>query len=135
MTTHPSRCKCSKLSEARGARAVHFWILACCVTAPQAELPDELVRRRAGDAHAAAVDAVEVMGGAEADQIRGVIASALGTGLDVVRVHCRPAAARDLAEVLVAGADTPLQRVRLLQLLSPDLHEVLRQRHQALSSR
>ncbi len=105
------------------------------VTAPQPELPDELVWRAAGDAHASAVDAVEVVGGAEADQVGRIVASSLRTGLDVVRVHRRPAAAWDPAEVLVAGADAALQRVRLLQLLSPGFYEVLRQRHQALSSR
>src|SRR2546421_638053 len=47
------------------------------VAAPQAELPGELVRRLAADAHAAAVDAEEVVGGAEADQVPGVVGSSL----------------------------------------------------------
>src|SRR6267143_4789348 len=103
------------------------------VTAPEAELPDELVRSRAGDAHAAAMNAVQVVSGTEADQVLGVVAASLRARLDVVRVHRGPAAARDLAEVPVTGADAALQRVRLLELLSPRVHEVLRQRHKAFS--
>src|SRR5467141_3625857 len=103
------------------------------VTGAQAELPDELVRSRAGDAHAAAMNSVQVVSGTEADQVLGVVAASLRARLDVVRVHRRPAAARDLAEVPVAGADAALQRVRLLELLSPRVHEVLRQRHKAFS--
>src|SRR6267378_8632659 len=103
------------------------------VTAPQAELPEELVRSRAGDAHAAAMNAVQVVSCTETDQVLGVVAASLRARLDVVRVHRRPAAARDLAEVPVAGADAALQRVRLLELLSPRVHEVLRQHHKAFS--
>ena len=96
------------------------------VTAPQAELPDDFVWRAAGDAHAAAVDAEEVVGGAEADQVLRVVASSLRARDDVVRVHRRPAAAGNLAEVPVTGANAPLQRVRLLELRFPGLDEVLR---------
>src|SRR6267378_4512496 len=103
------------------------------VTAAQAELPDELVRSRAGDAHAAAMNSVQVVSGTEADQVLGVVAASLRARLDVVRVHRGPAAARGLAEVPVVGADAALQRVRLLELLSPRVHEVLSQRHKAFS--
>src|SRR6266404_4041094 len=76
-----------------------------------------------------------MVGGAEADQVFRVVASSLRQGNDVVRVHRRPAAARDLAEVVVAGADAALQRVRQLEQRPPGLDEVLRQRYQALARR
>src|SRR5467141_717772 len=116
-----------------GCRAARVVSSGGHVTAPEAELPEELVRSRAGDAHAAAMNAVQVVSGTEADQVLGVVAASLRARLDVVRVHRGPAVARDLAEVPVAGADAALERVRLLELCPPRVHEVLRQRHEAFS--
>src|SRR5712664_2862207 len=116
-----------------GSRAARAISGSGHVTAAQAELPDELVRSRAGDAHAAAMNSVQVVSGTEADQVLGVVAASLRARLDVVRVHRGPAAARDLAEVPVANADAARQRVRLLELCPPRVHEVLRQRHEAFS--
>jgi len=62
---------------------------------------------------APAVDPIQVVGSAQADQVPFVVAPALRARFDVMRVHRRPAAARDLAEVPVAGANPPLQRLRL----------------------
>src|SRR5207245_9681234 len=70
MTVTGSGFACARGGDVQGSRRVD-------IAAPQAELPGELVRRRAGDWHAAAVDAVEVVGGAEADQVRRVVASSL----------------------------------------------------------
>src|SRR5712664_2760771 len=120
-------------AERNGCRAARVVSSRGHVTAAEAELPDELVRSRAGDAHAAAMNAVQVVSGTEADQVLGVVAASLRARLDVVRVHRGPTAARDLTEVPVPGADAALQRVRLLELLSPRVHEVLRQRHKAFS--
>ena len=71
---------------------------------PDAELPAELVGCEPGDANEAAVYAVEVVRGAERDQVRWLVAPALGAELDVVRVGRRRAAARDLTEAAVALA-------------------------------
>src|SRR5512147_2115666 len=101
------------LRENRGAeREVGFRL--------DSELPDELVWGAAGEADPAAVDAVEVMGNADADDVPGVVGAALGDGDDVVAVAGEATAARHLA-VLVAPASLLLGRAALLHRRSPDL--------------
>jgi hypothetical protein len=81
------------------------------------------------------MDAVEVVGGAEAGEVgRRVIATA-GAEADVVDVERRAAAAGDLAEIAVAREDPLLDGVPLFELGSPGVDEVLRDPSEALVER
>src|SRR6267378_1766360 len=76
------------------------------VTAAQAELPDELVRSRAGDAHAAAMNSVQVVSGTEADLRRAGVDAQLFPGVvadvGVAQVH-RPASDGQGVQALAEG--------------------------------
>ena len=79
------------------------------------------------------MDPEQVVGGAQADQVGGVVASPLRTKVDVVDMHRRPAAARDLAAVPVAREDPAPGRLDLPHVRLPDLDEVRRHPQDALS--
>src|SRR6266850_2343962 len=102
------------------------------VAPPQPEFPDEGIGRPAGHPYAPAVDPMQVVGCAEADQVPFAVRPSLRARFDVVRVHRHPAAARDLAKVPVASADPPVQRPRPRQKVLVRLDEVLRQGDEAL---
>src|SRR5207302_992497 len=101
--------------------------------AAQAELPYQLVGRRPGDPHPLFVDAEEVVGGTEAEQIRFVVAAALGPIFEVMHVRGGAAAPWDLAAMAVAAEDPHPLRHSDLEMGLPDGDEVLRHLHQAHS--
>src|SRR4051794_36616651 len=88
------------------------------------EFPDQLVRRLPSDPHPFLVDAEEVMRCANAEQIRLVVAAAMGPIFDVVQVHGGPAAARNLAAVAAASENPGPLRHPLLHVRFPDVPEV-----------
>src|SRR5205085_9287952 len=102
-------------------------------TAAQAELPYQLVGRRPGDSHPLFVDTEEVVSGTEAEQIRLVVAAALGPIFEVMHVRSGAAAPRDLATMTVAAEDPHPLRHSDLEMRLPDGDEVLRHLHQAHS--
>jgi hypothetical protein len=70
-----------------------------------AQQPREPVRRPSEHGEEAAVDAPQVMEGAQADLVLGVVAATVRAEVDVVRVDGAVAAPRDLAKALIPVAD------------------------------
>src|SRR5512140_1336211 len=100
---------------------------------PAAEDPGERVRRAAGDAQPAAVDAAEVVEGAEADEVLRLVAAAVRPELDVVRVRRAPAAPRHLAEAPVPDPHVARASPPRLGEPPPGLDEVPRDDREAPS--
>src|SRR6185295_13597981 len=90
----------------------------------QPEFPDQRVGRRAGDAHSSRVDAVQVVGGAEADLVGVVVSSTVRAVLDVVTMSGGTATARDQAAVAVASEDPVASGHPFLHMRLPDLDVV-----------
>src|SRR5512143_2410060 len=88
------------------------------------QLPDQVVGGGAGDAQLAAVDAAQVVGGAQGGQVPRAVAAALGAADEVVPLGRGAAAARGGAPAPVPIPDPPRQGAPLLQERSPGLEEV-----------
>src|SRR5438132_2821859 len=105
------------------------------VRAPLAKLPFQSMRRHAADPDPPLVHPVQVMRGAQADEVRGVVAAARRAELHVVDVSRRPTAAWHLAESPIARQDPPLRCALLLQRRFPRVDEVLCDPPEALARR
>jgi hypothetical protein len=127
-------------SHAKGGRFLAFGERSCLFSKqhqrlpphPTSQLPRQPVRRPPVDADEPAMNAVQVVRGAERDEVRRLVAPAARAEQHVVRVHRRPAAAGDLAEALVAIDHALLRSGSGRELLLPSVDEVLRHPHAAL---
>src|SRR5438105_13412217 len=93
------------------------------------------MRRHATDPDPPLVHPVQVMRGAQADEVRGVVAAARRAELHVVDVSRRPTAAWHLAESSIARQDPPLRCALLFQRRFPRVDEVLCDPPEALARR